>query len=125
MNNKINSDSKNHKKKTITRFKLKSPFTIIKQIHVSFKKKNIYKKPSFWLTNIFFIFYVFKIVQLSMYMNQFTVVVPKGDDYNNLLTVDTKMVKNMKIDNFMNYLDELEVKKIERKEKNQLVKKDN
>jgi hypothetical protein len=125
MNNKINSDSKNPKKKTGSRFRIKGPITIIKRIHTSFKNKNLYKKPSFWIANIFFLFYVFKIIQMSIYMNQFTVVVPKTEAYNNLLSVDKGLVKNMKIENVMNYLDELENKKKERKEKNSLVKNDN
>jgi hypothetical protein len=117
--NKKNLDKKNEKDKYKTKRKfafrnISAPWKIFSKISKSLKKKNAYKSPYFWLTNFAFIFIVIKGIQLSKYLNQFTLTIPKEQAREQLLYIDRHTLKNMKPEVLNEYLDQLELRKKER-----------
>ena len=108
------------KGKSSEKYKSKTPLNIMRRILRNFKEKNLYKKPSFWLTNIFFIYFLIKAFQTSLYLNQMSVSIPREVAINNLMYLDSNAIKGMKTEVLIKYLDELEKQKNERKDNKQI-----
>lgn len=124
MNNKNEKVAKKesiNKKSTSSRFQRAAnranPSRLIKNLFLGFKQKNLYKKPTFWLANLIFVFFSFKLVQFSLFLNQFSVMIPREEGINNLIYLDTNVIKGMKPDVLFKYLDDLEKMKFERQGK--------
>lgn len=109
----------NNKQDVRNKYKVrpKNPKTLITNIFSGFKKRNAYKSPRFWITTAVFIFLSIKCVQLSLYVREFTVMIPKEEAYNNMLKYDKNTLKNMKSQILNEYLDNLEKLKHERQNK--------
>jgi hypothetical protein len=121
MNNKNEKVAKKesiNKKSTSSRFQKAAnranPSRLFKNIFLSFKQKNVYKQPSFWLANLIFVFFSFKIIQLSLFLNQFSVAIPREEGITNMIYLDSNIIKGMKTDVLFKYLDNLEKLKSER-----------
>lgn len=124
MNNKNEKVAKKesiNKKSTSSRFQSAAnrvnPSRLFKNVFLSFKQKNLYKKPAFWLANLIFVFFSFKMVQFSLFLNQFSVMIPREEGINNLIYLDSNIIKGMQPDVLFKYLDNLEKMKFERQGK--------
>lgn len=115
-NQNSKSDSK-FQTKTDSKFKMRKiagPRKIAQKIFVNFKNKNLHKSPSFWIVNIFFVFFTIKMIQFALYANEFTIMLPKEEAMNYMMYFDKGMLSKMKPEVLHKYLDELEKKKEER-----------
>ena len=123
--NKKNSNTNNKvdKNKTSSKFQLRKPLgprKLIIKIFSNFKRKNLHKSPHFWFANFFFLFFTFKIFQISLYLNEFAIMIPKDEAMNNLIYLNNTQLSKMNPQELHKYLDELEKLKEERKIKKQM-----
>jgi len=122
MNNK--NDKKSPPKSTGQKFKkirTDIPFsTRLINNFIKLKKNQVHKSYRFWITNVVFLCFFAKTIQLMLYVKEFVVSVPREDAINNLMINDFKNLNVDKIDNTIlhNYLDKLEKMKKERSELN-------
>ncbi len=115
-NGKVTKKESINKKTSGARFrKIKGPGKILQSILSNFKQKDLYKLPSFWVANILFLFFSIKAIQLSFFVNQFAVTISREEGINNLMYLDSSMIKGMKTDVLFKYLDDLEKQKNDRK----------
>jgi hypothetical protein len=121
MNNKNEKVAKKesiNKKSTAARFQKAAnranPSRLFRNVFASFKQKNVYKQPTFWLANFVFVFFSFKLIQFSFFLNQFSIAIPREEGINNLIYLDSNVIKGMKTDVLFQYLDKLEKLKTER-----------
>ncbi len=128
MNNKNkNSGDKQTNHSTINKFKkvrIKGPITIMSNMLSTFKKKNAFKSPSFWMRNIIFIFISLKLFQFYRYAKEFDVIISKEEAHSDLIYLNAKSFKNLNQQALYEYLDKLEQEKEKRKilkEKNKSV----
>ncbi len=115
---KVNEKQSKKNNTSANKFKLRKPMGISKlmfRIFANFKRKNLYKSPSFLFSSFLFIFFTIKVTQFAMYVQQVAVTIPKEEAMNNLIVVDNTQLRKMQPEVLNKYLDDLEKLKIERK----------
>lgn len=127
MNNKnTNSDNKQTSKSSFSKFKkvkIKGPIKILSNLLSTFKKKNAFNSRSFWIRNIIFFFFTFKLIQIYRYAREFDVTLTKEEAQSDLIYLSSKSLKNMNQEALFEYLDNLEKQKEKRNSSKQKFEK--
>jgi hypothetical protein len=113
----------NKKNSTQKKFKIRKisgPHKLLKAIFVNFKNRNLYKSPKFWFVTTAYIFFVIKAIQYTIYVNQFTVAIPKEEALNSLAYIDNNILRKMNPQVLHDYLDKMEKEKEKRKIQKQI-----
>jgi len=93
----------------------RNPIILFQKIFYNLKEKNAFKSKRFWITNITILFICLKAYQFTRYINEFSYFIPKEELNRNNIKFKKTELSQMEKKELFEFLDQLEKKKIDRK----------